>query len=95
MPDLQGSKILHFKQARIPELRFEWHPVCQIVYVIQKDTIVIQADPIAWNIKTHGDAWNTVLIFCRGYIAHKIGFATLTSVEQREEGKANGKPVHA
>ena len=91
--DLTG-KILHLKQERIPELRFEWHPVSQICYVIQKDTEVIQADPFAWNIKNSGDAWNAVLIWCRGYVAHKINFAMLTSVEQREEGKADGKPIH-
>lgn len=92
MPDITGT-VLHFKQPRIPELRFEWHPKCQIVYVIQVNTTVRQADPFAWAIKTHGDAWNAVLIWCRGYIAHKINFATLTSVGQREEGKADGKPV--
>ncbi len=87
------GEILHFKQGRIPELRFEWHPVSKIVYVVQKNTTLIQADPIAWGIATHGDAWNTVLVFCRGYIAHKIGYATLTSVDQREERKSDGK-VH-
>ncbi len=84
------GEILHFKQPRMPEVRFEWHPVSQIVYVVQRHTKVIQADPFAWGVKTHGDAWNAVLVFCRGYIAHKIGFATLTSVEQREERKVDG-----
>ncbi len=87
------GKILHFKQARVPELRFEWHPVRDIVYVVQMDTKVIQADPFAWGVETHGAAWNAVLVFCRGYIAHKIGYATLTNVEQREERKVDGK-VH-
>ncbi len=87
------GEILHFKQARIPELRFEWHPVSEIVYVVQTDTQLIQADPFAWKIKTHGDAWNVVLVWCRGYIAHKIRFAALTSVEQREERKVDGQ-VH-
>ncbi len=93
MPDI--GRVLHFKQPRIPELRFEWHPVCQIVYVVQVNTSVAQADPFAWGVKNHGEAWNAVLIWCRGYIARKISFATLTSVEQREEGKVDGKPVHA
>lgn len=87
------GEILHFKQGRIPELRFEWHPVSEIVYVVQKDTELIQADPFAWNVKDHGAAWNAVLVFCRGYIAHKIGYAGLTSTEQRDERKVDGK-VH-
>ena len=93
MADAPGSKIYHFVQARIPELRFEWHPICGVVYVVQKNTAVIQADPFAWSIKDHGAAWNAVLIWCRGYMAHRLDYAAIQSVDQREEGKWNGRPV--
>ena len=97
MPNPDASGVYHFYQERIPELRFEWHPETQICYVIQHigGAFRPQADAFAWTIKTHGDAWNAVLIWCRGYIAHKIDFANLNSIDQREEGKSNGsEPVH-
>lgn len=95
MQELPGTRILHVEQPRIPELRFEWHPVTGVVYVCQKNTKVIQADAFAWTIWDSGAAWNAILIWCRGYIAHKIDFANLTSIDQREEGKSDGKPVFA
>lgn len=91
--DEKDGEILHFKQGRVPELRFEWHPISKVVYVVQVDVPLVQADPFAWGVEDHGAAWNAVLIWCRGYIAHKIGYATLMSVELREERKSDGR-VH-
>ncbi len=85
MADKNVRGIRHFKQPRMPEVRFEWHPECQIVYVVQNRMVGPQeADPFAWNIKDHGAAWNAVLIWCRGYLAHKFNYAFMTAAERQE-----------
>lgn len=51
----------------LTDCRFEWHPISQTVYIIRLGAVPVIADPIAFNIETHGAAWNAVLIFNRGY----------------------------
>lgn len=82
-PDL---RVLHINQPAFPELRWEWHPVNQVVYVIRTDTPAgeeVLAEPFAWNITCSGDAWNAVLMWLRGY-KHGKAAATLRHPEQRE-----------
>ncbi len=83
MSDPTGT-ILHFTQARIPEVRFEWHPHTERVYAIQTRVPMPQADPIAFDVKNHGTAWNAVLVWCRGYMAHKINWALLGASQIQE-----------
>jgi len=84
MADTDVTQIKYFRQGRLPELRFEWHPSCGIMYVIQTKAGVQEADPFAWSVKDHGAAWNAVLIWCRGYFGHKYDFPNATP-EQRQE----------
>lgn len=79
-----GGAILHMKQARIPEIRLEWHPGKKIVYAIQAEQTIQEAVAFAWNIECSGDAWNAALIWCRGYIAHRYNFAKLIDEREKE-----------
>lgn len=84
MPDVDVANIKYFSQPRLPEVRFEWHPGCQTVYVVHTKPGAQEADPIAWSVKDHGAAWNAVLIWCRGYLAHKFDYANTTQAQRQE-----------
>lgn len=47
---------------------FEWHPISQKVYYLRdKGNGVVIGEIVAFNIVTHGDAKNAVLIWLRGF----------------------------
>ena len=62
-----GERILHIKTPTFPQFRFEWHPGAKRVYLIRVGVLPVIGEPIAFEVKTHGDAQNVVLIFLRGY----------------------------
>lgn len=62
-----GTRIEHFRQPQLPQLRWEWHPQKKTVYVIYAGATPEIGQPIAMDIDNHGAAWNAVLIFVRGY----------------------------
>ena len=70
-----APKVFHMRQGSLPQFRFEWHPVKQIVYVIDiamgERTGRPTGNAIAHNIDNDGAAWNAVLIWCRGFKAGK------------------------
>lgn len=59
--------ILHIKAPLFSQFRFEWHGDQERVYLIRLDATPLHGEPIAFAIKTHGDAQNAVLIWLRGY----------------------------
>lgn len=70
-PTAGGKKILFFRNARG---EFQWHPLSQKVYYMREtgqkapDGMPIRTGQIiAFDIITHGDAANAVLIWCRGF----------------------------
>jgi len=66
--------ILHIKQPRHPEFRFEWHPNSKKVYVIRIGVSPEVGEILAFDIDTHGGAINAVLIWTRGYAAAQVNF---------------------
>jgi hypothetical protein len=66
-PTGAGRDIYHLKTVSLPQYRFEWHPKKRIVYLIRVGTKPEIGEAIAFNIETHGDAHNAVLIWSRGY----------------------------
>jgi hypothetical protein len=59
--------IVHIKAPTIPQFRFEWHPKIKKVYLIRVGAIPEIGEMFAHEIETEGAAWNSVLIFLRGY----------------------------
>lgn len=47
--------------------RFEWHPHKRMVYLIREHANPVVGEVIAFNVETHGDAKNAVLIWLRGF----------------------------
>jgi hypothetical protein len=66
-PSGAAKDIWHLAAPGIPEFRFEWHPKRRNVYLIRTTAAKPIGEIIAFNIETHGDAHNAVLIFLRGY----------------------------
>lgn len=62
-----GSQIYHIKTPTFPQFRFEWHPSTRRVYLIRVGATPVIGEPMAFEVKTHGDAQNAVLIWLRGY----------------------------
>lgn len=62
-----ARKIWHIKAPRTPQYRFEWHPQKRIVYLVRIGSVPEVAEAMAFNIETHGDAHNAVLIWLRGF----------------------------
>lgn len=77
--------ILHIKQPRLPEYRFEWHMVKRNVYVIDvamgERTGRVAGNAIAFGVENEGAAYNAVLIWVRGY------FAGRDAVSHNDSGK--------
>lgn len=86
MPDLEGE-IMHIEQPLIPEVRFEWHPKCSTVYVIPIKPFMPTAEPIIQGLKTASGAYTAVRLWCRGYLAHRQGFAELETKESLDDQK--------
>lgn len=66
-PSAGGRDIYHIKAPLIPQYRFEWHPKSRKIYIIRIGTTPEIAEALAFNIETHGDALNAVLIWSRGF----------------------------
>lgn len=84
MPD-QELQILNFAQPDIPELRFEWHPGCYKVYVIPTKPFMPTAELITDRIKTKENAHAAVMLWCRGYLAHKQKFGEVETKENLDD----------
>lgn len=67
-----AAQIYHIKTPTFPQFRFEWHPVAKRVYLIRVGAVPLVGEPIAFEVKTHGDAQNAVLIWLRGYRQAKL-----------------------
>lgn len=66
-----GKKVLYFHNAKG---EFQWHPLVQKVYFMRPTgrtapdgSPIREGQVVGFNIITHGDAANAVLIWCRGY----------------------------
>jgi hypothetical protein len=68
-----APQIYHMRQGSLPQFQFEWHPAKQIVYVIDVEMGARTGRPtgnaIAHDVTDHGQAWNAVLIWTRGFHA--------------------------
>lgn len=58
---------LQIKQPNFPQYRFEWHPQSRKVYLIRLGRTPLVGEVIAEHCETHGDAFNYVQTFLRGY----------------------------
>lgn len=61
------DRIVHIKAGSRPEYRFEWHPRSRRVYLIRVGAVPQIGEVLAFDISTHGDAVNAVLIWLRGF----------------------------
>lgn len=59
--------IHHLKTLSHKNFRFEWHETKKIVYLIRIGAVPEFGQAIAVNVEDHGAAYNTVLIWLRGY----------------------------
>jgi len=66
-----GQKILYFRNMHG---EFQWHPLVQKVYYMRSTgraapdgSMIREGQIVGFNIITHGDAANAVLIWCRGF----------------------------
>lgn len=59
--------VLHIKAPTLPAYRFEWHAEARKVYLVRLGTLPEQGEIVAFDIATHGDAINAVLIWTRGF----------------------------
>lgn len=84
MPDVE-PQILNFAQPDIPELRFEWHSGSYKVYVIPTKPFMPTAELITDRIRTKRDAHAAVMLWCRGYLAHKQGFGEVETKESLDD----------
>jgi hypothetical protein len=78
-PDTQ---ILHIKSPTFPQFRFEWHPKVKRVYVVRIGMTPEIGEPIAFEITTHGDAYNAVAIWLRGYKQAQLELSEPTAILQ-------------
>lgn len=67
-----GATIYHIQTPTFPQFRFEWHPGTRRVYLIRLGAVPLVGEPMAFEVKTHGDAQNAVLIWLRGYRQAKL-----------------------
>lgn len=65
-PTAGGRDILHMKSAD-PRFRFEWHPKRRRVYLVRIGQTPEIGEVMAFDIETHADAINAVLIWFRGF----------------------------
>lgn len=66
-PSANGQKVLKISNPKLSgRYRFEWHPKARKVYLIRVAPREI-GEVLAFNIETHGDAANAVLIWSRGF----------------------------
>lgn len=77
-----GSQILHIKTPTFPQFRFEWHPETRRVYLMRENVKPLIGEPIAFEITTHGDAFNAVQIYLRGYRQAKLELDQPTAILQ-------------
>lgn len=75
-----SGQILHIKTPTFPHFRFEWHPAKRRVYLIRVGVVPEIGEAIAFEIKTHGDAQNAVLIWLRGYRQAKLELEEPTAI---------------
>lgn len=91
-PGTPEPPIYGFTPPEFPQFRFEWHRLKThaetqkpgVLYVIRVGTIPEHAEPFAWEIETHGDAYNAVLIWLRGY-RHRMLEMDFNTDEERNE----------
>ena len=69
---LANEGIYHIKAPTFPQFRFEWHIGMKRVYVIRIGAMPEIGEAMAFEVKTHGDAQNAVLIWLRGYRQAKL-----------------------
>lgn len=62
-----NNRITHLKAPNFPQFRFEYHPNVKKIYLIRVGTNPEIGEMFAHEIETEGAAWNSVLIFLRGY----------------------------
>ena len=65
------GQIFHLTQPNAPELRFEWHPKSHKLFVIRHWRVPIVAESIHDDIRNNAQAQMTVIVWLRGYLAHK------------------------
>ena len=63
--------IKHISQPNAPEVRFEWHLKSKKVFVIRHWRVPIVAECIAEGVSTDGQSQMSVILWLRGYLAHK------------------------
>lgn len=67
-PSSAGQQVFHIKYGRADGgYRFEWHPRTRKVYLVRLSTVPEIGEVMAFNVETHGDAINAVMIWCRGF----------------------------
>lgn len=68
-PHPTGDKqpYLHIKQPNFPQFRFEWHPQKRKVYLVRLGRTPLIGEILAENAETHGDAYNFVQTWLRGF----------------------------
>lgn len=59
--------VYHIKQPNYPQYRFEFHPQSRKVYLIRLGTTPLIGEILAEHAETHGDAYNFVQTFLRGF----------------------------
>lgn len=76
-PTGDGQRVLHIKQPAFPQFRFEWHPQKRKVYLVRLGRLVdgvlvpntgpLIGEILAEHAETHGDAFNFVQTWLRGF----------------------------
>lgn len=67
-PHPTGQELVyHIKQPNFPQYRFEWHPQSRKVYLIRLGATPLIGEILAEHAETHGDAFNFVQTFLRGF----------------------------
>jgi hypothetical protein len=78
----RGEQIYHIKTPTFPQFRFEWHPGARRVYLIRVGAAPVIGEAMAFEVKTHGDAQNAVLIWLRGYRQRSLEMQEPTALLQ-------------
>lgn len=65
-PSSLGQPALHIKDPRYPDLRFEWHPGVEKLYVVPLNREPLMGHMVASQVDTHGKATTAMWIFLRG-----------------------------
>jgi len=66
-PSGAAKDIYHIRNPKLPQYRFEWHPKLRKVYLVRVGSNPEVGELMAFNVETHGDAHNAVLIWLRGF----------------------------